>query len=73
MADGPTVLKISHQFPANTDFRDVITRKFAKEVDAQYVLQVGNTATSPWYLESYMRDTGNRTENYLRRAMLGYP
>lgn len=29
----PMTLKISHQFPANTDFRDVITRKFAKEVE----------------------------------------
>lgn len=35
VAAGPVTLKISHQFPANTDFRDVITRKFAKEVEAR--------------------------------------
>src|SRR6185437_1027187 len=29
----PMVLKISHQFPANTDFRDQIARKFAQEVE----------------------------------------
>jgi TRAP-type C4-dicarboxylate transport system substrate-binding protein len=29
----PVVLKISHQFPANTDFRDQIARKFAQEVE----------------------------------------
>ena len=34
-AAGPVTLKISHQFPANTDFRDVLTRKFAKEVEAR--------------------------------------
>jgi TRAP-type C4-dicarboxylate transport system substrate-binding protein len=28
-------LKISHQFPANTDFRDQVARKFAKEVEAR--------------------------------------
>ncbi len=35
VAAEPVTLKISHQFPANTDFRDVITRKFAKEVEAR--------------------------------------
>jgi TRAP-type C4-dicarboxylate transport system substrate-binding protein len=29
----PVVLKISHQFPANTDFRDQVARKFAAEVE----------------------------------------
>ncbi|HET6599518.1 MAG TPA: TRAP transporter substrate-binding protein DctP, partial [Burkholderiaceae bacterium] len=29
----PMVLKISHQFPANTDFRDLVARKFAAEVE----------------------------------------
>jgi TRAP-type C4-dicarboxylate transport system substrate-binding protein len=29
----PMVLKISHQFPANTDFRDQVARKFAQEVE----------------------------------------
>lgn len=29
----PVVLKISHQFPANTDFRDQVARKFAQEVE----------------------------------------
>ena len=29
----PVVLKISHQFPANTDFRDQLARKFAQEVE----------------------------------------
>jgi TRAP-type C4-dicarboxylate transport system substrate-binding protein len=29
----PLVLKISHQFPANTDFRDQVARKFAQEVE----------------------------------------
>src|SRR6185437_4569690 len=29
----PVVFKISHQFPANTDFRDQIARKFAQEVE----------------------------------------
>ncbi|HEX6136117.1 MAG TPA: TRAP transporter substrate-binding protein DctP [Casimicrobiaceae bacterium] len=29
----PVVLKISHQFPANTDFRDQLARKFAAEVE----------------------------------------
>lgn len=33
VAAGPTVLKISHQFPANTDFRDQLARKFATEVE----------------------------------------
>ncbi|MGH7100950.1 MAG: hypothetical protein ACREFJ_01025, partial [Acetobacteraceae bacterium] len=28
-AAAPRVLKISHQFPAYTDFRDVLARKFA--------------------------------------------
>ena len=36
-AAGPTVLKISHQFPGGTidsgDFRDRLCRKFAAEVD----------------------------------------
>ena len=32
-AAGPLVLKISHQFPANTDFRDTLARKFAQEVE----------------------------------------
>lgn len=32
-AAGPLVLKISHQFPANTDFRDTVARKFAQEVE----------------------------------------
>ncbi|HET7260565.1 MAG TPA: TRAP transporter substrate-binding protein DctP [Casimicrobiaceae bacterium] len=31
----PMVLKISHQFPANTDFRDQVAQKFAKEVEAR--------------------------------------
>jgi len=35
VAAEPVTLKISHQFPANTDFRDVLTRKFAKEVEAR--------------------------------------
>lgn len=34
-AAGPLVLKISHQFPANTDFRDRLARKFADEVTKQ--------------------------------------
>ncbi|HET7850310.1 MAG TPA: TRAP transporter substrate-binding protein DctP [Pseudolabrys sp.] len=29
----PTIIKISHQFPAHTDFRDVLARKFAKQVE----------------------------------------
>jgi TRAP-type transport system periplasmic protein len=29
----PVTLKISHQFPANTDFRDQVARKFAAEVE----------------------------------------
>src|SRR3546814_6143699 len=29
----PVLLKISHQFPANTDFRDQVARKFAAEVE----------------------------------------
>ena len=29
----PMVLKISHQFPANTDFRDRLARMFAKDVE----------------------------------------
>ena len=29
----PMVLKISHQFPANTDFRDQVARRFAQEVE----------------------------------------
>ncbi len=33
LAAGPMVLKISHQFPANTDFRDTIARRFAQEVE----------------------------------------
>ncbi len=33
LAAGPMVLKISHQFPANTDFRDTVARKFAQEVE----------------------------------------
>jgi TRAP-type transport system periplasmic protein len=32
-AAGPMVLKISHQFPANTDFRDQIARRFAQDVE----------------------------------------
>ncbi len=32
-AAAPLVLKISHQFPANTDFRDQVAQKFAKEVE----------------------------------------
>jgi TRAP-type C4-dicarboxylate transport system substrate-binding protein len=32
-AAGARVLKISHQFPANIDFRDVLARKFAAEVE----------------------------------------
>lgn len=35
MAAEPVVLKISHQFPANTDFRDQLARKFAAEVEKQ--------------------------------------
>jgi TRAP-type C4-dicarboxylate transport system substrate-binding protein len=31
-AAGPVTLKISHQFPAHTDFRDLLARKFADEV-----------------------------------------
>jgi TRAP-type C4-dicarboxylate transport system substrate-binding protein len=31
----PLTLKISHQFPANTDFRDQVARKFAAEVEKQ--------------------------------------
>ncbi|MGH7081087.1 MAG: TRAP transporter substrate-binding protein DctP [Acetobacteraceae bacterium] len=34
-AAAPRVLKISHQFPAYTDFRDVLARKFAAEVEKQ--------------------------------------
>lgn len=33
LAAGPVVLKISHQFPANTDFRDRVARQFAQEVE----------------------------------------
>ncbi|MGH7047669.1 MAG: TRAP transporter substrate-binding protein DctP [Stellaceae bacterium] len=33
LAAGTRVLKISHQFPANIDFRDVLARKFAAEVE----------------------------------------
>ncbi|MEO6986470.1 MAG: TRAP transporter substrate-binding protein DctP [Paralcaligenes sp.] len=33
VAAAPMVLKISHQFPANTDFRDQLTQKFAAEVE----------------------------------------
>ncbi len=33
LAAGPLVLKISHQFPANTDFRDTVARRFAQEVE----------------------------------------
>src|SRR3546814_4134585 len=33
VAAEPVVLKISHQFPANTDFRDQVARKFAAEVE----------------------------------------
>ena len=33
LAAGPLVLKISHQFPANTDFRDTLARRFAQEVE----------------------------------------
>jgi len=33
LAAGPTVIKISHQFPANTDFRDRLARMFAQEVE----------------------------------------
>ncbi|HEU0230350.1 MAG TPA: TRAP transporter substrate-binding protein DctP [Burkholderiaceae bacterium] len=33
VAAAPMVLKISHQFPANTDFRDQVARKFAAEVE----------------------------------------
>jgi TRAP-type C4-dicarboxylate transport system substrate-binding protein len=33
VAAEPMVLKISHQFPANTDFRDQVARKFAAEVE----------------------------------------
>ena len=32
LAAGQMTLKISHQFPANTDFRDVLARKFADQV-----------------------------------------
>ena len=32
-AAAPLVLKISHQFPANTDFRDQVAQRFAKEVE----------------------------------------
>ncbi|HEU5016682.1 MAG TPA: TRAP transporter substrate-binding protein DctP [Pseudolabrys sp.] len=32
-AAGPTIIKISHQFPAHSDFRDVLARKFAKQVE----------------------------------------
>lgn len=32
-AAGPMVLKISHQFPANTDFRDQVARRFAQEME----------------------------------------
>lgn len=43
-AAGPLVLKISHQFPANTDFRDRLARKFADEVtkrtDGQITFQI---------------------------------
>lgn len=35
VAAGARVLKISHQFPANVDFRDVLARKFAAEVEKQ--------------------------------------
>src|SRR5665213_1823885 len=34
-APTPATPKNSPQFPANTDFRDVLTRKFAKEVEAR--------------------------------------
>jgi TRAP-type C4-dicarboxylate transport system substrate-binding protein len=33
VAAGPMVLKISHQFPGNTDFRDQLAHKFAAEVE----------------------------------------
>ncbi|HTN10208.1 MAG TPA: TRAP transporter substrate-binding protein DctP [Acetobacteraceae bacterium] len=33
LAAGARVIKISHQFPANIDFRDVLARKFAAEVE----------------------------------------
>jgi len=32
-AAAPMVLKISHQFPANTDFRDQVAQRFAQEVE----------------------------------------
>ena len=35
IAAQPRILKISHQFPAYTDFRDVLTRKFASEVEKE--------------------------------------
>ncbi len=35
IAAPPLVLKISHQFPAYTDFRDVLARKFASEVEKE--------------------------------------
>ena len=34
-AAAPLVLKISHQFPANVDFRDRLVRKFAAEVEKE--------------------------------------
>ncbi len=34
-AAAPLVIKISHQFPAYTDFRDILARKFAAEVQKQ--------------------------------------
>jgi TRAP-type transport system periplasmic protein len=36
----PMVLKISHQFPANTDFRDQVARRFAQEVEKRTSGQV---------------------------------
>ena len=35
IAAGPMTLKVSHQFPANTDFRDVLARKFADQVEKE--------------------------------------
>ena len=35
LAAGTRVIKISHQFPANIDFRDVLARKFAADVEKQ--------------------------------------
>lgn len=53
-AAGPLVMKISHQFPANTDFRDVLAHKFADEVqkrtNGQITFQVypGSSLYSPF-------------------------